>query len=162
MSSGSKHLSFAAWLQSLVRLKACRAVTAHNNRHIVSKLWEHEAVWFLQLATWQLEWFKKDNLIGLLCVSCMCCVKALYFFFGDIIQKIDKYALTAVTLIHIDGCTVNIQKADMCSELGTPGALASDQPMKPQQRGQAGACVCMCMGWGVCVGGVPLLRERLL
>lgn len=60
MSSGSKHLSFTAWLQSHVHLKACRAVTAHNNSPIDSKLWEHVAVWFLQLALWQLEWFIED------------------------------------------------------------------------------------------------------
>lgn len=40
---------------------------------------------------------------------------------GDNVQKISKYALTAVMFIHFDCCTVNIQKADMCSELGPLG-----------------------------------------
>lgn len=41
--------------------------------------------------------------------------------FADTVQKIDMYALTGVTFIYFDCCTVNIQKADMCSELGPLG-----------------------------------------
>lgn len=40
---------------------------------------------------------------------------------ADTVQKAEKYALTAVTFIHSDCYTINIQKADMCSELGPLG-----------------------------------------
>lgn len=85
----------------------------------------------------------------------LCCIKELSSF-GDTVQKIDKQALTAVMFIHFDCSTVNIQKADVYW-VETPGALASDQPMKPQQRGQAGVCVSVCIC--VWIGGRFTGRE---
>lgn len=78
--------------------------------------------------------------------SCLCSIKEVSSS-GDTVQKIDKHPLTAVIFIHFDCSTVNIQKADVY-RVETPGALASDQPMKPQQRGQDGGpceCVHLCV-----------------
>ena len=76
--------------------------------------------------------------------------------FSDTVQKGDKYALTALTFIHSDCCTVNIQKADMCSKLGSLGPWQVINQWNHNREARLGfvcvyVCVCVCVfvcEWG--------------